>query len=283
VFLFHGTEFGLAPWRGISQKNLGSNDSNDRFGEALAVGDFDGDGRADLAVGAPGEKPGSASRSGWVFTYRGDATGLTPWKGFGQQGLGSDDEGDRFGEALGVGDFDGDGRADLAVGAPGEKPGSAPRSGWVFTYRGGAAGLTPWKGFGQQGLGSDDEGDRFGEALGVGDFDGDGRADLTVGAPGEKPGSAPRSGWVFTYRGAAAGLTPWRGLGQEGLGSDDEGDRFGEALAVGDFDGDGRVDLVVGAPHEIPGNDPRSGYAFAFNGSTGANVFMAGRGIQQEQ
>jgi hypothetical protein len=140
---------------------------------------------------------------------------MNPWKGFGQQGLGSNENDDRFGQALAAGDFDGDGNDDLAVGAPGEKPGSEPKSGWVFVFRGTAAGMNPWKGFGQQGLGSNENDDRFGQALAAGDFDGDGREDLAVGAPGEKPGSEPKSGYVFSYKGSPSSMTAWLGLEQE--------------------------------------------------------------------
>jgi len=130
-------------------RQLGMNEADDRFGSVVASGDFDGDGLADLAVGAPGESPGNDPKSGWVFLYRGTEYGLAPWGGFGQAGFGSNEADDRFGSALAVGDFNGDGRDDLAVGAPGEAPGSDPKSGWVFVFRGSASGMNPWKAFGQ--------------------------------------------------------------------------------------------------------------------------------------
>lgn len=266
VFLFRGTSYGLAPWGGLGQGRLGTNEAGDRFGHALVAGDFDGDGHDDLAVGAPGEAPADDPKSGWVFAYLGGEDGLTPWTAFGQGGLGSNEAGDLFGHALAAGDFDGDGNADLAVGAPGEAPGSSPKSGYLFVFRGKSSDMEPWKAFGQSGLGNDERGDRFGHALASGDFDGDGLDDLVVGAPGEAPGDAPKSGWVFAYRGDAGGPEPWVAFGQGGLGSNEAGDRFGTALAAGDFDGDGRDDLAVTAPGEAPGSSPRSGYVFAFRG-----------------
>lgn len=268
VFIYSGSDpGGLRPWKVLTQNGFGSNEAGDRFGHSLVAADFDNDGRADLAVGAPGEAPGNDPRSGYVFVFRGGSTGLTPWHGIQQTGLGQNERDDLFGEALTAGDFNGDGHYDLVVGAPGEAPGSAPRSGFAFVFRGGSAGLTPWHGIGQAGLGQNEVDDRFGYALTSGDFDNDGRDDLVVGAPGEAPGSDPKSGIVFVFKGGANKLEAWVGLDQQGLGSNENDDQFGFSLTTGDFDGDGTDDFVVGAPGEAPGSDLKSGYVFAFRGT----------------
>jgi len=147
----------------------GGAERDDQFGSALAAGDFDSDGFADLAVGVLGESS-RISDVGAVNTLPGSATGLT---GTGSRlftqdtpGVGSAAEsGDRFGFSLAAGDFDGDGFADLAVGVPGESIGGA-----VNVLYGGAAGLTAAGGqtFTQDtpGVGSTAEnGDGFGAAL----------------------------------------------------------------------------------------------------------------------
>jgi hypothetical protein len=277
VYTFKGGSAGPTAWKRIDQVGLDTNEASDFFGWSLAVGDFDGDRKGDLAVGAWNE-----DGVGAAYTFRGATTGVAAWKKINQAGLGAEEGGDQFGLSLAAGDVNGDGKADLAVGAPGEIPGGStgPRSGYVFLFKGATTGVAAWQGI-DQSLGSPEEGDRFGGALAMGDFNGDGKHDLAVGSLGEQPpGETIRSGWVFLYKGAAAGVTGWQSLGQAGLGVNEAGDQFGSALVTGDFNGDGKSDLAVGAPGESPGADPQSGYGFVFKGSS-AGV-SASQGLHQE-
>ena len=99
--------------------------NGDEFGATLAHGDFNGDGYDDLAIGAPGEKLGGKNNSGSVNVLYGSASGLTAigdqlWTQDSNSVADSSQAGDRFSDSLAVGDFNGDGFADLAIGAPGE-------------------------------------------------------------------------------------------------------------------------------------------------------------------
>ncbi len=116
------------------------------FGNALAAGDFDGDGFEDLAVGVPDEAVGGDQNAGAVHVYYGSAAGLTS---AGEQfidqdtpGIGGAAEvGDFFGETLAAGDFDLDGFSDLAIGASTEDLGDAGNAGAVWVLFGSPAGL----------------------------------------------------------------------------------------------------------------------------------------------
>src|SRR5215213_8180723 len=109
--------------------------------------DFNHDGFADLAVGVPQDRIGGVFFAGAVNVFYGSAGGLS---GSGSQyftqntpGVASSaEESDSFGRALAAGDFDHDGFADLAVGAPGEGVGDIPNAGAVNVLYGSAAGLS---------------------------------------------------------------------------------------------------------------------------------------------
>jgi hypothetical protein len=118
----------------------------DQFGAALAAGDFNNDGAEDLAVGAPGESVGAIEGAGAVNVLYGSAGGLS---GAGSQlftqnipGVGRAEVFDFFGFALAAGDFDNDGFADLAAGAPFESVGAIEAAGAVNVLYGSAGGLS---------------------------------------------------------------------------------------------------------------------------------------------
>jgi hypothetical protein len=249
------------------QDELQTAEEGDWFGYALAAGDFNGDGLDDLAVGT-GRDDAQGEDTGHVSILLGAGAGLEPRLGL-TQTLDLVDVRDNFGEVLAAGDFNNDGYDDLAVGTPG-KDWLSPSSGVVYVYPGGPdPGIfgPPERITQSMGGGGNSEGDQFGSALAVGDFDGDGFDDLAVGTPNEDYKHLD-DGVVFVFPGSASGLGNGYYIHQGMAGeSGDEFDLFGFALAAGDFNGDGLDDLAVGSPKESLGSEYETGLVYVFEGS----------------
>lgn len=259
---------------------LASDHTGDRFGAAIATGDFDNDGYDDVAVGIPGHDIGGVTDAGMVLVYKGTNDRLVYWRTLGQTLVGGQNEaGDQFGDTLAVGDFNGDGLDDLAVGAPREDVLSngvnVPNSGAVFLFLGSTDGPVADRILTQIDVGATDEsGDLFGIALAAGPIakltssSGKPIDQLAIGTMNERiieGSSNVRSGAVFIYHRLAAGapIAAATRLVQP-LAMRTATDELGSAIAVRDIDGEGHADLVIGATELIAGG----GAVYVYRGLT---------------
>lgn len=265
----------------------GVSETNDRFGESLAAGDFNGDGRDDLVVGTPLEEFSRQRQDvGAINVIYGGNTRLSAvnnqlWHQNSPGILGSSAAGDQFGSVLGIGDFNGDGRDDLAVGVPLDEVNGVRDVGAVNVLYGSSTGLrAAGNQFWHQGsLGKVPQiADLFGSSLAVGDFNNDGRDDLAIGTPGDKINGIG-AGSVHVIYGTTRGLSV---VGNQVFhqnipgvaGLNELGDGFGASLGTGDYNGDGFADLAVGVPGEnvrIPSN------INGFNDAGGVNIIFGSR------
>ena len=206
---------------------------------AARAGDINGDGFMDLVAGAPGYGDGEVEE-GAVQVYLGSAAGVSETV---SQRLTLNRAAARLGTSVaGVGDVNGDGFDDVAAGAPGYGEGQA-EEGAVLLYLGSATGLSTSP---VRLIEGGQAGAQLGfSVVGIGDINNDGFDDLAAGLPGYREGGAAL-GAVGVILGAATAALP-NALDQLLLG-EQAGSEFGAAVAGVDVNGDGRGDVLVGAP-----------------------------------
>jgi hypothetical protein len=174
VWVYYGSPHGLDP---IESWHVENNYSGAQLGFAVGTaGDVNGDGYSDIIVGAPYRN----SSEGRVYVFYGSAAGLNP-TGTADWQKDSSDLGAEYGYSVGTaGDVNGDGYADIILGAP-LMSGDVDNEGAARVYYGSHDGLgsTPaWRGAGGAGY------IYYGQSVGTaGDVNGDGYADILVGAP----------------------------------------------------------------------------------------------------
>ncbi|MCP4960884.1 MAG: hypothetical protein GY925_16660, partial [Actinomycetia bacterium] len=257
-------------------------DNSDNFGQSVAgIGDLDGDGIGDIAVGAIYDGDGGWNRGAvYVLFLNADGTVKAEQKLSSTTGslIGPLDDTDWFGISVaGVGDLDGDGIVDITVGANADDDGGANRGAVYVLFLNAdgtvkaeqkisdtAGGLT----------GPLDDDDRFGVSVaGVGDLNGDGINDITVGAILDDDGGTSRGAVYVLFLNADGTVKAEQKISSTvgGLtGPLDNSDYFGRSVAgMGDLDGDGIPDIAVGADWDDDGGNARGAVYVLFLNADG--------------
>jgi hypothetical protein len=263
----------------------GTDPINNIFAVFTAAGDFNADGFDDVAA-ADGYYQSTAGAV-WIFsggphgTLVGDGTVPTVRLQQGLDGMpGTATSQVFFGNSLAAGDLTGDGVVDLAIGAMFETVGGHGLAGTVTLVPGSTGGLKPAKGRvlsqNTPGVpGTPEYNDKFGASLAIGDVTGDGRLDLAVGSAGED-----QDGMVQLLPGARGGptgkgTTSATAAGLKIKAPSNSVAELGRAVAIGDLTGDGRSEVVVGAPYAQVGKPQCGAVAVLRGAATGISAARA--------
>ncbi len=249
AYVHYGSANGLSAAPSLTfQANI----ANAEYGASVAsAGDVNGDGYADVVIGAP-----NSGGTGQAYVYHGGAAGLSIVPALLLTGT----AGSRFGASVfTAGDVNADGYADLLVGAPG--------SDLVQLCLGSATGLNPTP---HQTFTGTIPGSGFGSSVcTAGDVNGDGYSDIVIGAPEFSNGQL-LEGAAYVFLGDETQVTNTPQLTIE-LNNADR--RIGASVAgVGDMDGDGFSEILLGAPLGDSGQT-NEGLAFMFRGSPAGSTF----------
>ncbi len=268
--IYHGSASGIGttPATVLLGESIADEFATSVGGSVAGVGDVNGDGFADVLVGAPMYDAGipDANR-GRAYLYLGSTTGINPTPAAIFAGV---NDNDQFGRNVaGAGDVNGDGFADIIIGAQFVDNPAAPlpsNFGRAYIFLGSATGIAGGlASIADIVLDGENEGDEFGSTVAsAGDVNGDGFADVLVGAPlyGTR-----NTGRVYLFLGGATGTAPTPAAILDGAAN---GDQFGAAIAgAGDVNGDGFADVLVGAPLADAAGTPNVGSAYVFLGNAG--------------
>jgi hypothetical protein len=279
VYVFRGPLHAGPPMSALAASVRLTGDSaiaGDRFGTSLEVADMTGDGNADILVAATQHDGAAGIDAGCVYVFRGGSSLVSKGAELADMAFDGAEAGDRLGNSITCGDLDGDGIADLVLCTQLGNP-SAPtlmqHAGKVFVVRGGATMVSAQVSSSDIVIYGSAVEDRFGTSAAVADVNGDGIADLLVGAPLNDSFDVD-AGRVYVFFGGptlASGPAEGADVMLSGLPTHNS---FGRTIRTGDVDGDSVADILIGAPDADYLNDS-NGRVYLFRGGPALTSHVA--------
>ncbi|MFO1471529.1 MAG: FG-GAP repeat protein [Turneriella sp.] len=269
VYIFHsGGSGGVSATTTTSASTIITGEAtNSYFGFSVATGDVNGDGYADVVSGANVY----STSTGRVYTFHSAGTAGVSITSAGSASnvITGEVTNSQFGASVATGDVNGDGYADVVAGA--RLYSTNTGRGYIFHSAGSSGvGITA-AGSATVIISGETTNTYFGNSIATGDINGDGYADVVVGAPNY----TTNTGRIYVFQSSGGTGVTATAASSAGTIITGEGtnNKFGNGLAVGDITGDGFADVVSGAP--LYSSSTGRAYIFHSGGGTGVGVTAA--------
>lgn len=260
AYIYYGSNTGIISGSATAAPTILTRAAtNNFFSRNIAMGDFNGDGFADLAVAAYG----FTTNTGRVYIWNGGVAGITSGNATtAPLNITGAATNNNFGSNIIAGNANNDGYTDLVIGAVAYNA----SQGRAYIYYGGGGGIAGTTAAAANVTITGEAGTmQFGSALALGDFNNDNNPDLAITAP------AYNTNWGRTYLfyGTAGVLNTVTAAPTDGIAIGESASSFyGGSIAAGDINGDGVTDLAVGAY----GFTTNTGKIYIYNGVGGPGI-----------
>lgn len=274
-YIFYGSASGISNTTATSSTSiLTGEQASARFGVSSAMADINGDGFADVIIGASYWDDGNTFANGRAYIFHGGAGRIATSSASAAIRIITGVDYDNFGGSFNVGDINNDGYADLLVAAVGAKNALTNTVGKTFLFYGGASGITQTTSTAAPVIFEGEDlapSPSFGSSIVVGDFDADGFSDIAIGASAYNTNLG--RAYLF-YGSGASGFTPGTYMAtiSNTIATGSVANTFiGGTMAAGDLNGDGATDLATGGY----GATSSTSKLFLFYGAVGSRPLQS--------